>query len=78
MAAIYIANNHVFHERTKDIEIDCHFIRNKVQEGLICLSHVDTNEQLANILTKLVSGSRHFEATSKLGLINGPKLDGGC
>lgn len=54
-SAIQIATNPIFHERTKHIDIDCHFIREKVQLGLVKLLHISTNEQQVDILTKVLA-----------------------
>lgn len=43
LATVYIAKNHVFHEKTKHFELNCHYVRQKRQDGLIMLSHVTTS-----------------------------------
>lgn len=63
-----LVQNVVFHARTKHIEIYVHFIRDKVEKGELDVRYVSTDDQLADLLTKLLTGSRMTFLLSKLNL----------
>ncbi|KAJ0789653.1 putative RNA-directed DNA polymerase [Helianthus annuus] len=55
VSAIYMSDNPVQHQRTKHIEIDIHFVREKVRIGHIRVLHVPSSYQYADIFTKGLS-----------------------
>jgi hypothetical protein len=67
-ATLHIASNLVFHEMTKHIDVDCHFIREKIFNGDISTPFVKCGNQLAYMFTKSLCHNRLKFICSKLGL----------
>lgn len=72
--AISIAKNPIHHDRTKHIEIDRHFISEKVNNGIVQLSYIPTKQQIADTLTKALTRVSFDELNSKLTT----QLEGEC
>ena len=68
MSAINISKNPVQHSRTKHIDIRHHYIRDLVDDKVITLKHVDTEEQIADIFTKALDANQFEKLRGKLGI----------
>ena len=55
---------------TKYIEIDRHFIKKKLEEEVMCMSYVPSEDQLVDILTKGLNSSMFHDLVFKLGMEN--------
>lgn len=69
LSAIRLAENPVFHARTKHVEVHYHFIREKVLQGEIVLEHIRTEDQVADLFTKSLGGNKFENLSKQLGMV---------
>lgn len=69
-SAIKLANNPVNHKRSKHIDVKYHFIREKLNDGILKLEDIRSEDQLADIFTKALPKQRFQELRSKLNIVN--------
>ena len=68
--AIMLSSDSVLHKRTNHIEVDIHFIREKVQSGVILPMFVFAHEQTADMFTKSIGPGTLQSSLCKQGLID--------
>jgi hypothetical protein len=71
ISVVYLSNNLVQHQRTKHVEIDLHFVREKVAIGQVRVLHVPTTSQFADVFTKGLPSSVFEEFRSSLNIYRG-------
>ena len=67
-SAIALSRNPVFHDRSKHIDVRYHFIWECVDEGGIVLSYTETEQQLADVLTKALGRVRFQKLQDMIGV----------
>jgi hypothetical protein len=72
IGATYLTANPVFHARTKHIEIDLHFVREKVASGCLSVRFLSTKDQLADVFTKPLVSNRFSLLRSNLNVTSLP------
>ncbi|XP_062119207.1 secreted RxLR effector protein 161-like [Humulus lupulus] len=72
ISASALTSNPVYHARTKHIEINIHFVRDKVLKKELEIRYVPTSDQIADCLTKSISHSRFQVLVDKLGVRMSP------
>ncbi|CAH9103888.1 unnamed protein product [Cuscuta europaea] len=79
ISSVYMSGNPVQHHRTKHIEMDIHFVREKVARGEVRVLHVPSRHQFADIFTKGLPWILFDEFRSSLSIWPPPALtEGGC
>jgi len=68
-SAIAVGKNPCLHSRSKHIDIHYHFLRDQYEKGVVDLVHVDTDDQLADILTKPLEETPFTRLRGELGVV---------
>ena len=69
-ATISIAKNPIQHDRTKHVEINRHFIKEKIEGGIVRLMYTPSSRQTIDILTKALPKTTYENMISKLGMLD--------
>lgn len=72
ISSVYLSSNPVQHQRTKHVEIDLHFVRERVALGDVRVLHVPSSSQYADIFTKGLPSTLFLDFRSSLNICRAP------
>ena len=75
-SGIRLSENPMFHDRSKHVDGWYHFIRDMVQQDIVRLDHIRTDEQVADILTKHLGKVMFLTFRENLGIVERPYVEG--
>ena len=79
VSSVYMTQNPVHHQRTKHVEIDLHFVRDRVTTGEVRVLHVPSSSQFADIFTKGLPSPLFLDFRDSLNIRRRPfTTEGGC
>jgi hypothetical protein len=67
-----LSSNHIFHNRTKHIDVQHNFVRETIEAKLINLKHLQTEDMIADIFTKGLNRPKHHKCLKYLGMVCEP------
>ncbi|KAJ0844195.1 putative RNA-directed DNA polymerase [Helianthus annuus] len=73
-SATYLCANPVYHSRMKHVALDYHFVREKVANGSLRVLHINSADQLADVLTKPLGRGPFQRLRSKIGVSDGSSI----
>lgn len=78
LSATYLTENPIFHTQTKHLELDFHFVRERVSNKQLIVHYISTDDHIADIFTKPLSHTRFSTLRNKLAVVSTPpQLAGG-
>ena len=74
LGATFVSTNPMYHSKMKHVEVDFYFVLDKIAKGLLTVSHISSEQQLAGSLAKPLTPTLFTQARSKIGIHDGTPL----